>query len=82
VTYLVKVFLIFVLVGFSCTLLLVAVAFFLLRPQIPPVRKGSPLLVLADGIDFLLRLLQRVSQLLLCLIRLMRGKDCRLVHRL
>jgi hypothetical protein len=76
----IKVILLVFLLGFLCALVAVGAALFLVRPEIPPLRKGSVLLVLADGLDFLLHLPQRVSRLLVRLIRFMRGKVSLLVH--
>jgi hypothetical protein len=75
-----KVILLVFLLGFLSTIVAVGVALFLVRPEIPPLRKGSALLLLADGLDFLLSLPQRVSRLLARLIRFLQGKASLVLH--
>jgi drug/metabolite transporter (DMT)-like permease len=65
VDHLIKVVLLVILLGFLWALVLVIAALVLLRAEIPPVRKASRLLVLADAINFLVRLPQRVFRLFL-----------------
>ena len=78
--YSIKVILLVFLLGFLCTIVAVGVGLFLVRPEIPPLRKGSALLRLADALDFLLSLLRRASRLLVRLGRLLRGKASLVLH--
>jgi len=81
VNHLTHILLILFLIQFFLVLVMLVTALFLLRPAIPLIEEGSPVMVLVSGIDYFWSLLRRVSQLLIRVVRLTRSWIFLLLYR-
>lgn len=79
--HLTHILLILFLIQFFLVLVMLVTALFLLRPAIPLIEEGSPVMVLVSGIDYFWSLLRRVSQLLIRVVRLTRSWIFLLLYR-